>query len=57
MHQAGIALWGGESWAKIIKFEHPNVKLVDFSPNEKYVVTWSHEAFETKFGRNVGGMG
>jgi translation initiation factor 3 subunit B len=52
-HQAGIALWGGDSWKKIIRFEHPNVKLIDFSPNENYLVTWSFETFPTKFGTNV----
>ncbi|CAG8453165.1 798_t:CDS:2 [Diversispora eburnea] len=42
-HRQGIALWGGPSWNKIIRFVHPGVKLIDFSPNEKYLVTWSNE--------------
>jgi translation initiation factor 3 subunit B len=39
----GIALWGGPSWSKIVRFVHPGVKLIDFSPNERYLVTWSNE--------------
>ncbi|CAG8605975.1 5784_t:CDS:2 [Acaulospora morrowiae] len=42
-HRQGIALWGGPSWNKIIRFVHPGVKLIDFSPNERYLVTWSNE--------------
>lgn len=51
-HKPGMALWGGESWNKIVRFAHPNVKMVDFSPNEKYIVSWSHESFNTSFGPN-----
>lgn len=42
-HAQGIALWGGPSWSKIVRFVHPGVKLIDFSPNERYLVTWSNE--------------
>ncbi|KAI9014379.1 eukaryotic translation initiation factor eIF2A-domain-containing protein [Phycomyces nitens] len=42
-HQMGIALWGGPSWSKIVRFVHPGVKLIDFSPNERYLVTWSND--------------
>ncbi len=42
-HRQGIALWGGPSWNKIIRFVHPGVKLIDFSPNERFLVTWSNE--------------
>jgi translation initiation factor 3 subunit B len=50
-HKQGVALWGGPSWKKIGRFAHPNVKLVDFSPNENYMVTWSHETFTSPEGR------
>jgi translation initiation factor 3 subunit B len=43
LHRQGIALWGGDNWSKIIRFVHPDVKLIDFSPNEEYLVTWSNE--------------
>ncbi|KAI9347339.1 eukaryotic translation initiation factor eIF2A-domain-containing protein [Obelidium mucronatum] len=42
-HKPGIALWGGPEFEKIVRFAHPNVKLIDFSPDEKYITTWSHE--------------
>ncbi|KAI9317686.1 hypothetical protein BX666DRAFT_1939833 [Dichotomocladium elegans] len=42
-HSQGIALWGGPSWAQIVRFYHPGVRLIDFSPNERYLVTWSTE--------------
>ncbi|ORX90879.1 translation initiation factor eIF-3b [Basidiobolus meristosporus CBS 931.73] len=41
--QMGVALWGGESWGKIVRFVHPGVKLIDYSPCEKYLITWSNE--------------
>jgi translation initiation factor 3 subunit B len=43
-HQLGIILWGGPSWKKLHRFQHPGVKLVDFSPNERYIVTFSQSA-------------
>ncbi|KAJ3075383.1 translation initiation factor eIF-3b like protein [Podochytrium sp. JEL0797] len=42
-HKQGIALWGGPEFEKIARFAHPGVKLIDFSPDEKYLTTWSHE--------------
>eukprot|EP01135_Chromosphaera_perkinsii_P005513 Nk52_evm62s352 gene=Nk52_evmTU62s352 len=42
-HRQGIALWGGESWDKVARFSHPGVRLVDISPCENYLVTWSEE--------------
>ncbi|CAO3648577.1 unnamed protein product [Cunninghamella blakesleeana] len=45
-HTQGIALWGGPSWNKIVRFVHPGVKLIDFSPNERYLVTWSNEPIQ-----------
>jgi len=40
-HRQGIAMWGGKSWNKIARYMHPDVKLIDFSPCERYLVTWS----------------
>merc|ERR1712168_229715 len=40
-HRQGIALWGGSDFARLHRFNHTNVQLIDFSPNEKYVVTYS----------------
>ncbi|KAF8313816.1 translation initiation factor eIF-3b [Clavulina sp. PMI_390] len=43
IHRQGVQLWGGASWSRICRFVHPGVKLVAFSPNENYIVTWSPE--------------
>ncbi|KAJ3270097.1 Translation initiation factor 3 subunit b [Terramyces sp. JEL0728] len=51
IHKQGIALWGGPSWQKINRFPHPNVTMVEFSPRENYVLTWSYEAFKTPEGQ------
>ncbi|KAL9096189.1 MAG: hypothetical protein Q9165_001712 [Trypethelium subeluteriae] len=42
VHSQGVQLWGGPSWTRQMRFAHPGVNLVDFSPNENYLVTWSH---------------
>ncbi|XP_071813465.1 eukaryotic translation initiation factor 3 subunit B-like [Apostichopus japonicus] len=41
MHQKGIALWGGEKFVQIKRFAHPGVQLIDFSPCERYMVSFS----------------
>ncbi|KAF9240876.1 translation initiation factor eIF-3b [Melanogaster broomeanus] len=43
LFRQGVRLWGGSSWEPHQRFAHPLVKLIDFSPCEKYVVTWSHD--------------
>ncbi|KAI3623832.1 Translation initiation factor 3 subunit b [Malassezia furfur] len=45
-HLQGIALWGGSAWERIMRYPHPGVRLVDFSPDEKYMVTWSAEPIQ-----------
>merc|ERR1711962_1728074 len=40
-HGKGIALWGGEDFRQVQKFSHPGVQFIDFSPCEKYIVTFS----------------
>ncbi|UKZ54275.1 Translation initiation factor 3 subunit b [Trichoderma virens] len=42
VHQQGVQLWAGSSWSRAARFAHPFVNLVAFSPNEKYIVTWSN---------------
>ncbi|KAK4553031.1 Translation initiation factor 3 subunit b [Recurvomyces mirabilis] len=46
MHAQGVQLWGGESWSRQKRFMHPGVNLVDFSPDERYLTTWSHQAMQ-----------
>ncbi|KAI4456592.1 eukaryotic translation initiation factor 3 eif3 -related [Holotrichia oblita] len=40
-HKQGIALWGGPNFTQYKKFSHSLVQLIDFSPCEKYLVTYS----------------
>ncbi|XP_063900751.1 eukaryotic translation initiation factor 3 subunit B-like [Zophobas morio] len=48
VHQQGVALWGGEYWKKIQRFEHSGVQLLDFSPCEKYIVTCNNEIVDDR---------
>ncbi|KAJ1893943.1 Translation initiation factor 3 subunit b [Kickxella alabastrina] len=41
IHYQGLVLWGGPSWKKLARFVHLNIKMADFSPSERYLVTWS----------------
>lgn len=41
VHTRGIAIWGGAGFGKISRFNHPGVQYIDFSPGEKYLVTFS----------------
>ena len=41
VHGRGIALWGGPKFGKISRVLHPGVQYIDFSPGEKYLVTFS----------------
>ncbi|EDK46846.1 Translation initiation factor 3 subunit b [Lodderomyces elongisporus] len=41
IHPQGIQAWGGADFHRIKRFFHNQVRLVDFSPNEKYMVTLS----------------
>ncbi|KAL6906358.1 hypothetical protein ACP4OV_003959 [Aristida adscensionis] len=45
VHRQGSQVWGGEnSFERLMRFAHPQVKLIDFSPGERYLVTYSsHE--------------
>ncbi|VDO99458.1 unnamed protein product [Soboliphyme baturini] len=41
VHKKGIALWGGEKFEQIIRFSHLDVRFFDFSPCERYIVTYA----------------
>jgi translation initiation factor 3 subunit B len=45
VHRQGSQVWGGESgFERLMRFAHPQVKMIDFSPGERYLVTYSsHE--------------
>ena len=50
----GVRLWGGPSWEPLQRFAHPLVKLIDFSPNEQYMVTWSYDPIVVREGAEQG---
>lgn len=39
LHTPGIALWGGDQFEKQGRFAHSNVKVIEFSPCETYLLT------------------
>jgi translation initiation factor 3 subunit B len=48
LHRVGVALWSGPKLdgavgVHALRFTHPGVRLVQFSPCENYLVTWSEE--------------
>ncbi|XP_074274818.1 eukaryotic translation initiation factor 3 subunit B-like isoform X2 [Silene latifolia] len=45
IHPQGCAIWGGaSSFERLRRFVHQQVQLIDFSPGEKFIVTYSsHE--------------
>ncbi|XP_074557396.1 eukaryotic translation initiation factor 3 subunit B-like [Curcuma longa] len=45
VHRQGAAVWGGAStFNRLMRFAHPQVRQIDFSPGEKYIITYSsHE--------------
>lgn len=40
-HKKGVALWGGKDFTQLYRFAHEGVNLIDFSPGENYLVTFS----------------
>jgi translation initiation factor 3 subunit B len=54
LHRQGVRLWGGPSWKHQQRFAHPLVKLIDFSPCEQYLVTWSNEPIVVPEGATQG---
>ncbi|KAI5481585.1 translation initiation factor eIF-3 subunit 9 [Pseudohyphozyma bogoriensis] len=46
IHAPGVALWAGPSFSRLNRFLHPSVQLIDFSPRENYLVTWSPKPIE-----------
>jgi len=53
MHGPGMAVWGGESFSKLGKFAHAGAMLIDFSPCEKYLVSYSQSSRGLKDGENL----
>jgi len=38
-HEPGCAIWGGENFERLGRFPHHLVSQIEFSPNERYLVT------------------
>ncbi|XP_044985379.1 eukaryotic translation initiation factor 3 subunit B-like [Hordeum vulgare subsp. vulgare] len=44
VHRQGAQVWGGDDkFVRLMRFAHPQVKLIDFSPGEKYLITYSSQ--------------
>ncbi|BEJ17414.1 hypothetical protein CspHIS471_0608150 [Cutaneotrichosporon sp. HIS471] len=43
IHLPGVALWSGPKLDNMLRVTHPDVRLIQFSPCENYLVTWSPE--------------
>jgi translation initiation factor 3 subunit B len=43
IHRQGAQVWGGEEFSRIQRFGHSKVQLIDFSPSEKYLVSYSSQ--------------
>lgn len=39
-HKPGVIVYGGPNFTRIHKFPHPGTQFVDFSPCEKYLITY-----------------
>jgi translation initiation factor 3 subunit B len=51
IHQQGVQLWGGPSFKRIKQFPHPFVSLMEYSPGEKYLTTWSNQPIVVEEGK------
>lgn len=51
LHRVGVALWSGPKLdgpigVNVLRFTHPGVRMINFSPCENYLTTWSDEPLE-----------
>lgn len=51
IHQQGVQVWGGPSFSRVRQFPHPFVSLIEFSPNENYLTTWSNQPIVVEEGK------
>ena len=52
IHQQGVQIWGGPNFDRVRQFPHPFVSLVEFSPGEKYITTWSSQPITVEEGKS-----
>ncbi|KAL2808014.1 eukaryotic translation initiation factor eIF2A-domain-containing protein [Aspergillus granulosus] len=53
VHPQGVQLWGGPAFSKQKQFPHPFVQLIEFSPLEGYLTTWSSRPIQVEEGQPV----
>jgi translation initiation factor 3 subunit B len=53
VHPQGVQLWGGASFSKQKQFPHPFVQLIEFSPLEGYLTTWSSRPIQVEEGQPI----
>ncbi|KAL3496487.1 eukaryotic translation initiation factor eIF2A-domain-containing protein [Aspergillus germanicus] len=53
VHPQGVQLWGGPAFSKQKQFPHPFVQLIEFSPAEGYLTTWSSRPIQVEEGQPV----
>ncbi len=41
MHRQGVAVWGGPDFTRLCRYSHPLPQLIEFSPGEQYMMTYS----------------
>lgn len=41
LHRQGVQIWGGSKWGRFGRFAHRDVAMIEFSPNEQFLVTCS----------------
>lgn len=51
LHRQGVAIWGGPKWERVNRFAHQGVCLLEYSPNERFIITYSSQV------RRGGGAG
>lgn len=44
LHTKGVVIWGGPEFNRLMNYSHSNVQFIDFSPCERYLVTFSPSA-------------
>jgi len=52
-HKQGIALWGGPDFTRVGRFLHPNVTYFQFSPCERYFITYSKTSVSPEDPQNL----
>ncbi|CAI4225753.1 unnamed protein product [Auanema sp. JU1783] len=52
VHSQGVILWGGPDYTRCQRFAHHSVQCVDFSPCEKYLVTYANPTEKMHWGND-----